>query len=60
MEAKNRGLIVTSGSYFSADGSSTQHIRLSLTSISRESKLIDGLKQIESLLNSNPSSFLPF
>ncbi len=60
MEAKNRGLIVTSGSYFSADGANTQHIRLSLTSISRESKLIDGLKQIETLLNSSPSSFLPF
>ncbi|NRB67659.1 MAG: PLP-dependent aminotransferase family protein [Vibrio sp.] len=60
MEAKNRGLIVTSGSYFSVDGSSTQHIRLSLTSISQERKLIEGLKQIRDLLNASPNAFMPF
>ncbi|WP_235676591.1 MULTISPECIES: PLP-dependent aminotransferase family protein [unclassified Vibrio] len=60
MEAKNRGLIVTSGSYFCVDGSSTQHIRLSLTSISQEGKLIEGLKQIRDLLNASPNAFMPF
>lgn len=60
MEAKNRGLIVTSGSYFSVDGYSTKHIRLSLTSIGQEGKLIEGLKQIRELLDASPNSFMPF
>lgn len=60
MEAKNRGIIVTSGNYFCANGGNTSHVRLSLMSISNEERLAEGLKEINSLLSSDLNSFFPF
>lgn len=60
MEAKNRGLIVTSGSYFSANSENTAHVRLSLMSISRASRLEEGLKMLKTLLQSDANTLFPF
>ncbi|MFG6177963.1 PLP-dependent aminotransferase family protein [Halomonas sp. THAF12] len=51
LTAKERGLLVSSGSYFSAEGEETQSIRLSLMAISEEAFLDDGLRAVSSLLN---------
>ncbi len=59
MEAQNRGIIVTSGSYFCANGGITPHVRLSLMSINSEERLAEGLKQIQSLLHEDVSVFFP-
>lgn len=60
MEAKNRGVIVTSGSYFCANNESTPHVRLSLMSIGNDARLRDGLNQIQRLLDSDINSFFPY
>ena len=60
MEAKSRGLIVTSGSYFSANGITTSHVRLSLMSINKASRLEQGLKMLQELLQSDANTLFPF
>ncbi|EGR2795391.1 PLP-dependent aminotransferase family protein [Vibrio navarrensis] len=60
MEAKNRNVIVTSGSYFCANNGSTPHVRLSLMSIGNEARLRDGLNQLQQLLDSDINSFFPY
>lgn len=60
MEAKNRGVIVTSGSYFCANNESTPHVRLSLMSIGNEARLRDGLNQLQLLLDSDINGFFPY
>lgn len=57
MEAKNRGVIVTSGSYFCANNESTPHVRLSLMSIGNQARLRDGLNKLQRLLDSDINSF---
>lgn len=60
MEAKNRGVIVTSGSYFCANNESTPHVRLSLMSIGNEARLRDGLNQLQRLMDSDINRFFPY
>ncbi|WP_217519672.1 aminotransferase-like domain-containing protein [Vibrio metschnikovii] len=59
MEAKNRNVIVTSGSYFRANNENVSHVRLSLMSINNEGRLREGLDIIQLLLNSDINSFFP-
>jgi DNA-binding transcriptional MocR family regulator len=60
MQAKNRGIIVSSGSYFEVTGSEEHHVRLSLMAINTELRLEQGLVQLKSLLDSEMSSIFPF
>jgi DNA-binding transcriptional MocR family regulator len=60
MEAKNRGLIVSSGSYFEVSGNEDNHIRLSLMSIPTEERLAQGLGELKALLDSNVDTLFPF
>jgi len=60
IEAKNRGLIVSSGSYFDADGHDAGNIRLSLMSISTEQRLEQGLRILQELIASSENSLFPF
>lgn len=60
MEAKNRGVIVTSGSYFCTNNKTSPHVRLSLMSISNEARLEEGLQRLQSLLVSDVSTFFPY
>ncbi|WP_028021475.1 aminotransferase-like domain-containing protein [Enterovibrio calviensis] len=60
MEAKQRDLIVTSGSYFAAGDSHPNCIRLSLMSIKNNDALTQGLKELKSLLDSHVVSLAPF
>ncbi|MFC3022874.1 PLP-dependent aminotransferase family protein [Vibrio zhugei] len=60
LEAKNRGIIVTSGSYFCANGEQTPHVRLSLMAINNEARLIAGLEQLQTLLATDMTSFFPY
>ncbi len=60
MEAKNRGLIVSSGSYFEVSGNEDNHIRLSLMSIPTEERLAQGLEALKSLLNSKVETLFSF
>ncbi|SJL84975.1 PLP-dependent aminotransferase family protein [Vibrio palustris] len=59
LEAKNRGIIVTSGSYFCANGEQTPHVRLSLMAINSEQRLISGLQALQNLLTTDMNSFFP-
>ncbi|MDN3610530.1 PLP-dependent aminotransferase family protein [Vibrio ostreicida] len=59
IEAKDRGLIVSSGSYFDASGQGTRHIRLSLMSITEEGRFRQGLSQLKVLLDSPMSAAFP-
>ncbi|WP_305422698.1 PLP-dependent aminotransferase family protein [Photobacterium leiognathi] len=52
MEAKNKGLIVSSGSYFKVNGEDPHHIRLSLMAISSEQRLQQGLIMLRDLAKS--------
>ncbi|MBB1313550.1 PLP-dependent aminotransferase family protein [Aliivibrio sp. SR45-2] len=60
LEAKNRGLIVSSGSYFNATDTHLNHVRLSLMSINSDEKFKKGLKALFELLNSNNKTMFPF
>ncbi|NLS13067.1 PLP-dependent aminotransferase family protein [Vibrio sp. SM6] len=60
MEAKNQGILVTSGSYFSADGQVADHVRLSLMSISDEARFKQGLHALQALLQTNRNTLFPF
>jgi DNA-binding transcriptional MocR family regulator len=60
LEAKNRGLIVSSGSYFNAADRDINHVRLSLMSINSDDKLEEGLKRINNLLKYNVKNIFPF
>ncbi|WP_105901873.1 aminotransferase-like domain-containing protein [Vibrio gangliei] len=60
MEAKSRGIIITSGSYFCANNKSTKYIRLSLMSIGSKERLRDGLHELQKLLHSDLNSFFPY
>ncbi len=60
MEAKNRGVIVSSGSYFDASGEGTNHIRLSLMSVSTDERLEEGLLKLRDLMSSNMNTVFPF
>ena len=60
MEAKNRGILVTSGSYFCANAGNSHHVRLSLMSISSEERLEQGLEMLQSLLCTDSNSLFPF
>ncbi|MDD1794478.1 PLP-dependent aminotransferase family protein [Enterovibrio sp. ZSDZ42] len=60
MEAKQRDLIVTSGSYFSAGDSSPNCVRLSLMSIKNNDALTQGLQALKALLESHEVSLAPF
>ncbi|UXI03241.1 PLP-dependent aminotransferase family protein [Photobacterium sp. TY1-4] len=61
MEAKHRGLIVSSGSYFQADHATPgNHVRLSLMSVSTEARLQEGLSQLNDLLHSDMNTVFPF
>ncbi|OEF28184.1 PLP-dependent aminotransferase family protein [Vibrio rumoiensis] len=58
-EAKNRHVIISSGSYFDATGHESRHVRLSLMSISSEAQLEEGLRILQNLLESKITTF-PF
>lgn len=60
MEAKNRNVIVSSGSYFEAIESEGNHTRLSLMSIATEQRLEEGLNILKELLNSKVNTLFPF
>lgn len=60
MEAKNRGVIVSSGGYFDVNGSESEHVRLSLMSVSTETRLEEGLNILKELLDSETSTLFPF
>ncbi|PSV28566.1 MULTISPECIES: PLP-dependent aminotransferase family protein [unclassified Photobacterium] len=60
MEAKNQGLIVSSGRYFNANGDDPKHIRLSLMAINSEQRLQQGLTLLRDLAHSEVSSVIPF
>ncbi|QXO15461.1 MULTISPECIES: aminotransferase-like domain-containing protein [Vibrio] len=60
MAAKDRQVIVSSGSYFDVSGDDSSHIRLSLMSVSREDKLQEGLLILKQLIDSDVSSLFPF
>ncbi|HEY7866125.1 MAG TPA: PLP-dependent aminotransferase family protein [Psychromonas sp.] len=60
LEAKNRGLIVSSGSYFNAADRAINHVRLSLMSINSDDKLKEGLSALNALLKSNIKTVFPF
>lgn len=53
VEANRRGIIVSSGSYFSVAGESGNFIRLSLMAISSEEKLKEGLQALKELMLSD-------
>lgn len=50
IEANNRGIIVTSGSYFRVSGESCSFIRLSLMAINSEQRLKEGLEALKELM----------
>ncbi|MBE1275176.1 PLP-dependent aminotransferase family protein [Enterovibrio baiacu] len=60
MEAKQRDLIVTSGSYFAAGDTHPNCIRLSLMSIKNNDALKQGLQALRALLESHEVSLAPF
>ena len=60
MEAKNQGVIVSSGSYFEVEGGQSNHVRISLMSVSTSQRLSEGLHLMNELLNSKVSTFFPF
>lgn len=60
MQAKERQVIVSSGSYFDVSGNEDRHIRLSLMSVSREENLEQGLLILKQLLDSDVSTLFPF
>ena len=60
IEAKNRGIIVSSGSYFDVSGNEAAHIRLSLMSISTEQRLEQGLILLKELLAEPANATFPF
>ena len=60
MEAKNRGVIVSSGSYFDASGEGTNHIRLSVMSVSTDQRLKEGLLKLRDLMALNMNTVFPF
>lgn len=60
MEAKNRGIIVTSGSYFVANGGASNHVRLSLMAISSERRLESGLQALDALMNLDVKTLFPY
>lgn len=59
MEAKNRGIIVTSGSYFCTNHAQTPHVRLSLMAIYNDAQLQEGLNEIRQLLAADVNRFFP-
>lgn len=60
VEAGSRGIIVSSGSYFSVSGENSTFIRLSLMAISSETRLKEGLKALEDLMSSDTSTSFVF
>lgn len=60
MEAKSRDLIVSSGSYFCPDSKESDHIRLSLMSVSSDQKLEEGLSKLDQLLQSEINTLFHF
>lgn len=52
-EAENMGILLQSGNHFAVAGEAEHYVRLSLMSISSESRLIQGLKILKTLLVSN-------
>jgi len=53
VEANQRGIIVSSGGYFSVSGENDSFIRLSLMAISSEQRLKEGLQALQSLMSSD-------
>lgn len=60
MEAKNRDVIVSSGSYFCPDARESGHVRLSLMSVSTDQRLEEGLHKLNVLLQSEMNTMFPF
>ncbi|MCE0494841.1 aminotransferase-like domain-containing protein [Vibrio salinus] len=60
MEAKNRNVLISSGSYFSCDGHDPKNVRISLMSVSNEQQLEKGLSTLSDLMHSEARTFLPF
>ncbi len=60
MEAKNRGVLVSSGSYFDALGNESSHVRLSLMSINNDSRLKEGLQLLKLMIDSDVTTLTPF
>lgn len=58
MQAKDQGIIVSSGSYFSAEAKESNHIRLSLMAIADDNKLKAGIEKLQQLISTNASSLL--
>lgn len=53
VEANRKGIIVSSGGYFSVSGENSNFIRLSLMAISSEQKLKEGLEMLKELMLSD-------
>ncbi|PWI33263.1 PLP-dependent aminotransferase family protein [Vibrio albus] len=60
VEAKNKNVIVSSGSYFDVTGNEPDHIRLSLMSVSTEQRLREGLSILKALMDSDVNTLFPF
>ena len=58
LTAKERGMLVSSGSYFNVGTTASQSIRLSLMAISDEAVLRLGLQALATLLEQNDSAFM--
>ncbi|MFM2481379.1 PLP-dependent aminotransferase family protein [Celerinatantimonas sp. YJH-8] len=60
MEAKNRNIIVSSGSYFDVSNQGVEAIRLSLMAIADETRLQQGLEMIRTLILCDMNTIFPF
>ncbi|MZI95965.1 aminotransferase class I/II-fold pyridoxal phosphate-dependent enzyme [Vibrio sp. CAIM 722] len=60
MEAKNRGVLVSSGGYFNAPNSTNHHIRLSLMSVATDEGLRQALVILADLLAQPMTTVFPF
>lgn len=60
LAAKNQGLLVSSSTYFSADGKPLDKIRLSLMAIDSESRFTLALKNLANLLDTSPMEHSQF
>jgi len=60
MEAKNRNVIVSSGSYFDTKGVDPRHVRVSLMSVANDGQLEKGLRILSELIQSDGNTLIPF
>ncbi|GEM75216.1 aminotransferase-like domain-containing protein [Vibrio sagamiensis] len=58
-QAKTQNILTSSGSYFDVSGLESQHIRLSLMSVSTEDILKQGLNRLKIILDSQVSTLFP-